>query len=82
MVPPGVWPSTGAEDIAKLLPAYSGKREDLEQVNLAIQLGPGRSVGQAVNPGARRTHRAHASIGSSFELTITDLARTLFKETP
>jgi len=55
VVPPGVWPSTGAEDIAKLLPAYSGKREDLEQVNLAIQLGPGRSVGQAVNPAARRT---------------------------
>lgn len=26
--------------------------------------------------------RAHASIGKSFELTITDKARTLFKETP
>jgi uncharacterized protein (TIGR04255 family) len=54
-VPPaGSWSADQGEKFAKLLPAYSGKREDLEDLNVFFRLGPGKSVAQGVNPGARR----------------------------
>ena len=46
---------TQAEDLAKRLSSYSGRREDLEDFNVYFQLGPGKSVAQGVNPVARRT---------------------------
>lgn len=55
-VPPSApWSPSQAEELAKRLPAYTGKREDLEDFNVFLRLGPGKSVAQGVNPGARRT---------------------------
>lgn len=55
-VPPSApWSPSQAEELAKRLPTYVGKREDLEDFNVFFRLGPGKSVAQGVNPGARRT---------------------------
>ncbi len=54
-VPPAEsWSAEQGEKLAKLLPAYAGKRETLEDLNVFFRLGPGQSVAQGVNPGARR----------------------------
>jgi len=54
-VPPtGPWSAEQGEKLAKLLPAYSGKSESLEELNVFFRLGPGKSVAQGVDPGARR----------------------------
>ncbi|MCL2778393.1 MAG: TIGR04255 family protein [Polyangiaceae bacterium] len=42
------------ERLAKLLPAYSGKQESLEDFNVFFKLGPGKSVAQGLNHSARR----------------------------
>ncbi|MCL2779818.1 MAG: TIGR04255 family protein [Polyangiaceae bacterium] len=53
--PAGPWTPTAAEQLAKSLPSYSGKRDDLEDINVLLGIGPGRSIAQGVEPGARRT---------------------------
>jgi uncharacterized protein (TIGR04255 family) len=55
-VPPSApWSPTQAEELAKRLPTYAGKREDLEDFNVFLRLGPGKAVAQGVDAGARRT---------------------------
>jgi uncharacterized protein (TIGR04255 family) len=47
------WSPDRAAELARRLPSYSGKREDLE--DFFFRLDPGRGVLQGVQPGARRT---------------------------
>lgn len=64
-VPPsgGPWSASHGEELAKLLPAYSGKREDLEDLNVYFKLGPGRDRGKTAIPQWRR--RAQSSRATS-----------------
>src|SRR5579884_1632758 len=53
------WPSVPwtpllAAELGARLPAYSGKSEDLEDLTVYFQLGPGKSLAQGVSPGAQR----------------------------
>ena len=53
--PSAPWSAEKSEALAKRLPMFSGKREELEDVSVVFQLGPGKSVAQSVNQASSRT---------------------------
>lgn len=60
--PTDSWTEATLRDVLDALPEFSSNREDLEDLNIVVQVGPGRSVSQGVHPAPKRVRLWNADL--------------------